>query len=48
MMPKRPPRSNECYALDKDLSAQSSFGEALEVAMGNLQKMPGCFFKTVF
>ena len=32
VMPKRPPRSNECYALDKDLAAATP-NQALDIAM---------------
>jgi len=32
VMPKRPPRTNECYALDKDLAASSTCGQAFDVA----------------
>ena len=32
VMPKRPPRANECYGLDKDLAASSTCGQAFDVA----------------
>lgn len=39
VMPKRPPRSNECYALDKDLAAASTPNQALDIAMQQAQVM---------
>lgn len=33
VMPKRPPRSNECYALDKDIPAAPSPNHALDLAV---------------
>ena len=32
-MPKRPPRTNECYALDKDIAAASTPNDALDIAI---------------
>ncbi|CAK9098902.1 unnamed protein product [Durusdinium trenchii] len=39
VMPKRPPRSNECYALDKDLSGAGSPSDALDLAMAKAEVM---------
>ena len=33
VMPKRPPRTNECYALDKDIAAASTPNDALDIAI---------------
>ena len=32
VMPKRPPRANECYALDKDLAAAATPGQGFDIA----------------
>eukprot|EP00931_Biecheleriopsis_adriatica_P119154 TRINITY_DN94417_c0_g1_i1.p1 TRINITY_DN94417_c0_g1~~TRINITY_DN94417_c0_g1_i1.p1 ORF type:complete len:964 (+),score=198.92 TRINITY_DN94417_c0_g1_i1:84-2975(+) len=48
IMPKRPPRANECYALDKEFSACNAVGEVLDLAQREAKAMDAANWANLF